>query len=58
MKNATINTNVTVNVYTTAIYAYGQIIGHVEMTNKEIVTFNAANRGELYAKALIRKEVK
>lgn len=50
--------NVTVNVYTCAVYASGMIVGHVEMTNKEVAAFNAANRGELYAKALIRKEVK
>ena len=55
-KNAK-NSNVTVN-YNVAIYALGMIIGHVEMTNKEIAKFNSANRGELYAKALIRKEVK
>lgn len=51
------NTNVTVN-YTCAIYSMGMIIGHVEMTNVEMTRFNAENRGELYAKALIRKEVK
>jgi hypothetical protein len=60
MKTNTISTisNVTVN-YTCAIYAQGMLIGHVEMTNKEIAAFNAGNRGELYAKALLnRKEAK
>lgn len=57
MKN-TMNTNVTINCYTVAIYASGMLVGHVEMTNKEIAKFNSSNRGELYAKALIRKEVK
>ena len=52
--------NVTVNAtYTVAVYSMGMIIGHVEMTNKEIAKFNSDNRGELYAKALLnRKEVK
>ena len=50
--------NVTVN-YTVAVYASGMLIGHVEMTNKEVAKFNSDNRGELYAKALLnRKEVK
>ena len=57
MKKIT-NSNVTVVNYTVAIYAAGMIVGHVEMTNKQIVQFNSDNRGELYAKALIRKEVK
>jgi hypothetical protein len=59
MKKNIKNTNVTVNCYTCAIYAQGMLIGHVEMTNKEIAAFNAGNRGELYAKALLnRKEAK
>lgn len=52
------NTNVTVNTYNCAIYANGMLVGHVEMTNVEMTRFNAENRGELYAMALIRKEVK
>ena len=57
--NKTMNkNNATVNYYTCAVYASGMLVGHVEMTNKELAAFNAANRGELYAKALIRKEVK
>jgi hypothetical protein len=56
-KNTT--NNVTVNNYTCAIYASGMLVGHVEMTNTDIAKFNADNRGELYAKALLnRKEVK
>lgn len=60
MKTNMNNSNiVTVNAtYTAAIYAQGMLVGHVEMTNKEIAAFNSDNRGELYAKALIRKEVK
>jgi len=59
MKTTISNSNVTVNAtYTAAIYASGMLIGHVEMTNTDIAKFNADNRGELYAKALIRKEVK
>lgn len=58
MKNLNTNSNVTV-VYTVAVYAQGMLIGHVEMTNKQLAAFNASNRGELYAKALLnRKEVK
>ena len=54
MNNVTVN-----NTFTAAIYASGMIIGHVEMTNKQIAAFNSDNRGELYAKALLnRKEVK
>lgn len=57
-KNAKNSSNVTVN-YTVAVYASGMLIGHVEMTNKQLAAFNAQNRGELYAKALLnRKEVK
>ena len=52
------NSNVTVVNYTVAIYAAGMLVGHVEMTNTDIARFNSENRGELYAKALIRKEVK
>ena len=51
-------TNTTNVTYTCAIYSMGMLIGHVEMTNKEVAKFNSDNRGELYAKALIRKEVK
>lgn len=58
MKN-TINTNVTINTFTVAVYASGMLVGHVEMTNQQLAAFNAENRGELYAKALLnRKEVK
>lgn len=53
------NTNVTVNTYNCAVYAQGMLVGHVEMTNQQLAAFNAENRGELYAKALLnRKEVK
>lgn len=54
----TISNNVTVN-YTVAIYSMGMLVGHVEMTNTDIAKFNASNRGELYAKALLnRKEAR
>lgn len=58
--NSNNNTTVTVNnVFACAIYSYGMLVGHVEMTNTEIVRFNSENRGELYAKALLnRKEAK
>ena len=60
MKTNNTKNNVTVNAtYTVAVYSMGMLVGHVEMSNTDIAKFNADNRGELYAKALLnRKEVK